>query len=571
MTALVLVVLLALFAVSGYLSLAKHAVPLWYPPLAIPVALLAVRNYSRQGAERLRLSRLREFYSRGVARLEDHWAGQGETGEEFAGKGHVYERDLNLFGAGSLFELLCTTRTEIGRRRLADYLKCAPELSETAMRQQAVQELRDRSELREQVVTLGKSQFQQSSPAAFTTWLEDEPRRFPKWMRVVAAIGGFCAGALFLAGFAGAVSPHAIARYVLPVLLVNSALALSVRKPVKRIMERGLAVSVEIELVREGVELLARESFHSPKLQALVERVAQGTPAVKGLRRLEIPLNILNERTKDWFYYPSLLVLAGTQCAMAIESWRARHRESLREWLDAWAEFEALNALAWYASEHPDDPFPRLESTEIVYEARGLAHPLLPESTTVRNDVHLAQAATRFYVISGSNMSGKSTLLRAIGLNAVLALTGAPVRARSLRLSHFTATASISIVDSVQDGKSNFLAELERLRDILRLSAQNPPVLFLIDEIFSGTNSRDRRIAAESVLRALNAAGAFGAVSTHDLALTEIAAIDALHGTNIHMGSRDGTDPLDFDYLIKAGVTQESNALAIARLAGVPV
>jgi hypothetical protein len=570
-TALLLIGCLALLVVSGYLALAKHALPLWYPPLTIPVACFATITYARQDAARLRLSRLRDCYSRGVARLENRWAGQGEPGDEFAGNGHVYEYDFNLFGTGSLFELLCTTRTEIGRSRLAEYLKCAPQLGETAARQQAVQELRDRTELRERVITLGKTTSQQSSPAAFSKWLDDSPHRFPAWLRIAAAIGGVCAGTLFFAGFAGAISPGSMVRIAAPLLLVNSGVALSVRKRVKGVIERGLAVSVEIELIREGVELLAGEMFHSPKLQELAERVALGTPAAKQLRRLELPLRILVERSKDWFYYPSLLLLAGTQCAAAIESWRTRRGESLRDWLDAWAEFEALVALAWHASEHPDDPFPQLESNETVYEAYGLAHPLLPESTTIRNDVHLTHGTTRFFVISGSNMAGKSTLLRAIGLNAVLALTGAPVRARSLRLTRFTVAASISIVDSVQDGKSKFLAELDRLRAILRLSVENPPMLFLIDEIFSGTNSHDRRIAAESVFRVLAQAGALGAVSTHDLALTEIAVLDGLHGTNIHMGSRDGTDPLDFDYLIKPGVTQEANALAIARLAGVPV
>jgi hypothetical protein len=569
--ALVFVGCLALLVVSGYLALVKHTVPLWSPPLTIPVACFAIINYSRQGAERLRLSRLRDFYSRGVARLQDRWPGQGEPGDEFAGNGHVYEYDLNLFGTGSLFELLCTTRTGIGRIRLAEYLQCAPQSDETAARQQAVQELSGRIALRERVITLGKTTSQQPTPAAFSKWLDDSPHRFPAWLRIAAAIGGVCAGALLLAVFAGAISPGSMIGIAAPLFLVNAGVALSVHKSVKRIIDRGLAVSIEIGLIREAVELLAGEIFHSPKLRQLAERVTLGTPAANELRRLELPLRILVERSKDWFYYPSLLLLAGTQCAAAIESWRTRHGESLRDWLDAWAEFEALVALAWYASEHPDDPFPQFESNETVYEACGLAHPLLPESTTIRNDVHLTHGATRFFVISGSNMSGKSTLLRAIGLNAVLALAGAPVRARSLRLTRFTVAASISIVDSVQDGKSKFLAELERLRAILRLSAENPPVLFLIDEIFSGTNSRDRRIAAESVFRALSQAGALGAVSTHDLALTEIAELDGLRGTNIHMGSRDGTDPLDFDYLIKPGVTREANALAIARLAGVPV
>jgi DNA mismatch repair ATPase MutS len=168
-------------------------------------------------------------------------------------------------------------------------------------------------------------------------------------------------------------------------------------------------------------------------------------------------------------------------------------------------------------------------------------------------------------------MSGKSTLLRAIGLNAVLAFAGAPVRAGTLRLSGLSPIASISITDSLLNGKSKFLAEVERLRQAIESAVPNRPVLFLIDEIFSGTNSRDRRIAAEAVIRTLVNQGAIGALSTHDLALTEIANSPGMSGVNVHMGSKHERDPMDFDYLLKPGVTEETNALAIARLAGVPV
>jgi DNA mismatch repair ATPase MutS len=174
------------------------------------------------------------------------------------------------------------------------------------------------------------------------------------------------------------------------------------------------------------------------------------------------------------------------------------------------------------------------------------------------------------WIISGSNMAGKSTLLRSIGTNAVLALAGAPVRAARLSLTPFQLCASISTADSLLEGKSRFMAEVERIRDTLQASA-SAPVLFLIDEIFSGTNSHDRRIAAECVIRALIKSGAVGAISTHDLALTEIAPLAGMMGDNVHMCSRSDEDALDFDYLVKPGVNRQSNALAIVRLAGVPL
>ena len=237
-------------------------------------------------------------------------------------------------------------------------------------------------------------------------------------------------------------------------------------------------------------------------------------------------------------------------------------------WLQAWAEFEALNALAAHAYENPDNAFPEFVD-EVCFEARALGHPLLARDSCVSNDIEL-NPRCQFYVLSGSNMSGKSTLLRAIGLNAVLAAAGAPVRAAALRMSGLTLFASISVKDSLMNGKSRFMAEVERLRRTI-VSARNRSVLFLIDEIFSGTNSRDRRVAAEAVVRTLVERQSIGALSTHDLALCEIAGSADFGGLNVHLGSRDGGGPLDFDYRLKLGPTNEANALAIARMAGVPV
>jgi DNA mismatch repair ATPase MutS len=198
-----------------------------------------------------------------------------------------------------------------------------------------------------------------------------------------------------------------------------------------------------------------------------------------------------------------------------------------------------------------------------------MSHPLMQSDSCVANDVDL-NANTRFYMVSGSNMSGKSTLLRAIGLNAVLAFAGAPVRAVRLRLSHLAIFASISTVDSLRSGKSKFFAEVDRLRLMIEAAQQNRFVLCVIDEIFSGTNSRDRRAAAHAVIRTLVERGAIGALSTHDLSLCDIADLEGLRGINVHMGSREGGGPLDFDYRLKPGVSNEANALEIARMAGVP-
>jgi DNA mismatch repair ATPase MutS len=360
-----------------------------------------------------------------------------------------------------------------------------------------------------------------------------------------------------LAAASSAVPWLQAARWVEPLLLVQGVVALTVRTNVRRVLDATGPVSEEIAVLRDGVALLEKER--------LGVQGAARTLAV--LRRF---LTLLEQRDKDWFNLLFLVFQGKTQLCMAIERWRAEHGAQLRDWIEAWGDFEALNALATYAHENPDAVFPDVTAGESRFEAAGLGHPLLANADCVRNDVVLDER-TRFYVISGSNMSGKSTLLRAIGLNAVLAYAGAPVRARSLRLARMNVCASLAVLDSLLNGRSRFLAEVERLRLTIELAAGNAPVLFLVDEIFSGTNSRDRRAAAEAVVRTLVERRAVGALSTHDMSLTEIAEAPGLGGANVHMGSREAGDPMDFDYLLKPGVTQETNAIAIARMAGVPI
>jgi hypothetical protein len=444
----------------------------------------------------------------------------------------------------------------------------APDLNESICRQQAVQELRDRQTLREEIALLGAYDKQESSWETFALWLDSPLTRFHGTPRVAAAVLACGAGGLLLAGLLGLVSGGFLMSILIPIAVLEGLLALLFLKRVRRVIAAAQVVGVELGVLRRGLQLLSKQHFASQKLKLIVAQV--DSSAAARLRRLERLTAVLDERHKDWFYVPSLLLMGGTLTAMAIENWRAANRDDLRVWLDAWGEFETLNALAGYAFERQETTsFPELTGKEQVFEAKGLGHPLLSHEKCVGNDFVL-NSSSRFYVISGSNMAGKTTFLRSVGSNAVLAMAGAPVTAKKLRVSPFKICASISVADSLLEGKSKFLAEVERLRDAIVSTEETRPVLFLIDEILSGTNSRDRRAAAEAVIRTLVDRGALGALSTHDLALTEIA--DSVGGgANVHMASRRGTDVLDFDYLLKPGVTREANATAIARLAGVPV
>jgi hypothetical protein len=546
---------LSLYAIRGQLSF------LW-APLPIPLAAASLRRLRRARQSQSRMWRLKRFYDSGIERINGNWAGSEWNGQEFSDANHVYATDLNVLGEGSLFQLLCTTRTSLGRRGLANYLLATPSLDESLLRQQAVGELRANTGLRENVAALGEYEFLESHHDTFQEWLNSPRLSYPRPLPVIAAVSSALVAGIVAGGLLGLIPWIQVATWISPLIAFHAAVGLHFRSRVNRMAEGVRPIAFETAILRDGLQLLEQEHFQSAKLRHVCGQAASGFRSIRKLERL---LHMLETRNKEYFYPLSLVLLGGTQLSMAIERWRAKHGAELIVWLQAWSEFEALNALAGYGYENPENTFPELSGDSACFQARDLGHPLLPQAGCVINDVDLDHEAP-FYIVSGSNMSGKSTLLRAIGLNAVLAFAGAPVRARNLRLSGLSIFASLSLVDSLLNGKSKFLAEVDRLRQAIESAIPNRPVLFLVDEIFSGTNSRDRRVAAEAVVRTLVNKGAIGALSTHDLALTEMAG-----AVNVHMGSRTKGDPMDFDYRLKPGVTTESNALAIARLAGVPV
>jgi DNA mismatch repair ATPase MutS len=263
------------------------------------------------------------------------------------------------------------------------------------------------------------------------------------------------------------------------------------------------------------------------------------------------------------------LVLWDVHLAHAIERWRRTSGPAVRRWLVAIGEMEALLSLSAYHYEHPDDVFPDLRAGAPCFEGEGLGHPFLSDAVTVRNDVRIA-GELRVLVVSGSNMSGKTTLLRTVGVNAVLAQAGAPVRARRLQMTPLDIGASIRIEDSLQAGVSRFYAEITRLGLIIRRAAASP-VLFLIDELLHGTNSYDRRIGAEAIVRGLVARNAIGLVTTHDLALAHVADALAAQGANVHFEDVLEDGRMRFDYRMRPGVVEKSNALALMRSVGLDV
>lgn len=535
----------------------------WWLLAPVAVFLGLVFYHARIRQSQLHASRAAAAYERGLARLEDRWAGHGEAGERFRDRAHVYAEDLDLFGESSLFELLSTTRTRMGGQTLARWLLAPATPAVIRERQAAVAELRDRLDLREDLAVLGEEATADVKPEALLRWAAEAPVFVRRRERLVAAgLALFAIAAAAAWAWYGRLAPFAT------VLLLEGVFAYWFRSRVLHVVHAIEYAAHELDLLAGVLLRLERERFESSLLARL--RAAfdtDGEPPSRQMARLHRLVDWLDSRDNLFLRVFGPPLLYTTQLAFGVEAWRKRAGPQVRRWLEALGEMEALSALAGYAYEHPEDPFPEFADS-VLFDAEALGHPLLPASRLVRNDVRLATGHP-VVIISGSNMAGKSTLLRTVGINAVLAMAGAPVRARRLRLSPLTVAASIRVTDSLQSGASRFYAEITRLRKMVDLTGGAFPVLFLLDELLHGTNPHDRRIGAEAVVKALVARRSIGLVTTHDLALAPIA--DALAGANLHFEDHIEDGRIRFDYLLRPGIVRKSNALELMRSIGLEV
>ena len=533
-------------------------------PLAAFIALVVYHEFVERGIQAAK--RAVRFHEHGLARLGDRWSGIGERGESFADPHHLYAGDLDVFGEGSLFQLLCTARTSAGESALADWLCRPAPPGEILDRQQAVEELRHKLDLREELALLGTDVRSGVHPEALSRWAARPVVVFPKGVRWVA----FLLSALTLGSLAPLFWETPRLAPFLIALLLEAAFAVLVRSRVNEVIEAVDSPARDLRLLSDVLSRLEAEKFDSPLLKKLRARLdTADRPASVRIARLERLVEYLDWRGNNMFTAVARLLFWGTQFALAIEAWRQESGLISRAGCGRWVRSKHSARFRGYAYENPEDPFPELAETS-CFEAEGLGHPLVPRAELVRNDLSIG-GDLRLLVVSGSNMSGKSTLLRSVGLNAALAQAGAPVRARRLRLSPLAIGASMRPVDSLQEHTSRFYAEIKRLRAIVALTEEELPVVFLLDELLSGTNSHDRRIGAEAVVKGLAGRGAIGLVTTHDLALTKITEQLGVRAANVHFEDRIENGEMVFDFKMRPGVVERSNALALMRSIGLDV
>jgi len=560
---------IALFLIgvaAAWWLLATDRHSLWWLAIPIGAFLLVVVWHGRIRRRATLSQRAAEFHRSGIARLEDRWEGTGQQGERFNDPHHVYAADLDLFGRGSVFELLFTGRTRMGEDFLARWLLSPAAIPEIVERQVSVKELRERLDLREDIAVLGADAGVAVQPQALLQWAEAPNRLTRPWLLPVS----FLLPLLALAGAFvwyrwGLISPFII------VLAVQFAVLRLLRDELREAMQGTEHAFEALKLVADLLARVEREPFQSPRMIALKDSLSShSVPASKTMARLATIVQWIESRRNPLLQFLSLPLMYSLHVSLAAERWRKEHGKVTRAWLDVIGEMEALLSLATYSFEHPQDAFPVILEGESMLRGTRLGHPLIPESRCIRNDVGIAPP-TRGLLISGSNMSGKSTLLRTIGINTVLAMAGAPVRAESFELTPLQVGASIRINDSLHDGSSRFYAEITRLRQLLDLADRQPPLLFLLDELLQGTNSRDRRIGAEGVVHGFLDRGAIGLVSTHDLALIDIDDTAGARLRNMHFQDELIDGRMSFDYTLHDGIVTRSNGVELMRSIGLQV
>lgn len=552
---------------AGYLALISHSISLsWFifPVLTAPIVIrLLVRNAHDHG----RVQRTIRFDIGGIARLRGEWRGQGVQGEEFKeqARSHLYAGDLDLFGRGSLFELLCTARTGVGRATLARWLLQPSQDEEILARHEAIRELRDKLELQEYWASVGTGFLDDVNSTSLQGWARASSTDFPIIVRVCALVLPVCLAMILALAVLGILT----ANWMLGAVLAFEAIlaGLYLRKT-RTIAADIIRPSFELSLLSPLMECIESGDFQSSLLKGIQSQLTRlPTPPSLQIRTLVRLAWLMDLRRNDLAIFLAPL-LAGTNLAIQIEDWRRRNQTELSEWLYALGQFEGLLCLARHHYENPDWVFPTLRSqTTALFRSQSLGHPLLDSRTRVPFDLELGGMSEQLVIVSGSNMSGKSTLLRSVGTNAVLALAGSPVCAKRLEISSLCIACSISVHDSLRDDKSRFQAEVERLKEALD-AARARNTLFLLDEMLGGTNSRDRLYGAQAVIKELMRAGAVGIVTTHDLALTEIANQFDERIRNVHFEEHYVDGQMRFDYKMLSGVLTRTNGINVMAALG---
>ncbi len=555
---------LVLFAVLLSLSVIAAVVTL---TAALVMFAWLVTKHETTEKSRKRYLRLAEINRLELKCLEGDFSGF-KTGEEYAERDHPYSYDLDIFGKASLFQYICRTTSRPASDRLAGYLKHPAALEEILLRQETVAELQPLTGWRQELMTLGYlNAGAGNDPAPLMQWLRSDDlfRKTGREKMITGSLSLFALAAVI------AVIAGLPAGILAPVLGVNFIFYFTRLKRISKLQEQVSRSSDLLKAYSTIIRLIEGRHFTSPLLQKLQSAFRNEIAASDHIRKLSKLVGRLDWRLNMLISAPlNLLFFTDIHFCLALERWKRGHAYRIPGWFASMAEFEVLASLGNMAFNNPDWTFPAVTEEYFVFRAQKMGHPLIPAGRRISNDF-TAEGAGKAIIVTGSNMSGKSTFLRTCGVNAVLAFTGAPVCASAFTVSLVRLHSSMRVSDSLEENISSFYAELRRLRAIISGAESDPKVFLLLDEILRGTNSDDRYIGSVALIKQLTGYGAVAMVATHDLRLAGLEQELPQSIENYHFDVKVNGEELFFDYRLTPGICSSFNASLLMKKMGIKV
>ncbi|HHT63935.1 MAG: MutS-related protein [Bacillota bacterium] len=512
-----------------------------------------------------------EINKQSLARLSDAWTQFPDTGTEFLQETHPFAVDLDIFGKRSLFQLINTTNTFLGRKRLKNLLLSPfTDIDQVLIRQKNIRDLADSLDFRQKFQSEGSLLTNKDqNPEDLFRWTKNFQASWTSpYVKVLTTVSPLVLVILTVLAF---ILPDRIPFFLpLTQFLCHGIILFYFSKNTGTAFTVADKYQKNIKGYKRMLQLFEEEEFQAPGLKKLQKelKIKKNQPAFQQIKRLGKAVDMSYLRYHQLYFIFNLFTLWDFHVMAALEGWKKKFGYHLEEWLHTLGEIEALSSLALLAFDHPNWCFPQFYESSVGISAKDLGHPLLPE-TRVCNDIEIKNAG-EILLITGSNMSGKSTFLRTVGINLLLAYLGAPVCAREFKCSFLHIYTSMRINDNLDTGTSSFFAELLRIKTILAEAKGGKPIIFLLDEIFRGTNSRDRHTGAKHLIKKLSDTGAVGLVSTHDLELGDLAK-ESPWIKNYHFDEYYQNGKIFFDYKLKPGVSTTRNAIFLMKMAGIDI
>lgn len=511
--------------------------------------------------------RLRKINETEIEILNHHFTHLPD-GSNYKPETHEYANDLDIFGRASLYQYINRTNSEQGNKMFADWLLHQALPGMILQRQETVKELTPETDWRQQLQSCGiATKITIATQQRIEKWLE-QPVSFSGkllWNILKYLLPAISFSFLTL---------HLInildASIFYPLMLLMLAVSFAISKLIIPDYLQLNRIAPELESLSESISMIEKKEFKTDLIKQLQAKYKTGlVTSSESIKKLKKVLDLLDIRLNPLVFIPlNTFLFWDLQQIFTLEKWKIANKHNIRDWFGTLAEIECLSSIANLAFNHPENSFPRISNKEGVFIADSMGHPLIAKEKMICNSFS-TEGVNQMNLITGSNMAGKSTFLRSIGINIVLAMMGSTVFARSLALSPMKVLSSMRVSDNLEESTSTFYAELKKLKEVINSVYNNEKVFLLLDEILRGTNSADRHAGSKALIKQLIHHKAVGLIATHDLELAKLADEfpDKIH--NYHFDVQVANDELYFDYKLKRGICQSMNASLLMKKIGI--